>query len=162
MKKIAFVCHGNICRSPMAEFIFNDLINTKNLSEKFKCESFATSTEALGFSVDRRTVKTVQKNGIKTYNRNSQQLKSSDYDLFDYFIIMDSLNEVNIKKIFKTDKKNKIFKARYFNDQNKSYDINRRLIADDVSDPWYYDNFDEVFMQLSECCNNLVKYIANE
>ena len=86
MIKILFVCHGNICRSPMAQFVFQDMVNKRGLADQFTIDSKATSTEELGNSPHRGTVRKMNELGIPMIPHRASQLNRRDYDHYDYFI----------------------------------------------------------------------------
>lgn len=154
MIKIMFVCHGNICRSPMAEFIFKDMVKKRALDGKFMIASSATSTEEIcngtGNPVYPPAKKELEKHGLSCNGKRAVQLKKSDYEKYDYFIGMDSANIRNMKRIFGGDPKNKISRLMDY--------TNRRT---DVADPWYSGRFDTAFHDIYDGCqgflNNLIK-----
>ena len=110
MKKIMFVCHGNICRSPMAEFVFLDMLKKRGLSDKISAASSATSTEEIGNDVHRGTKAILTKYNVPFKHREAVQLARSDYDKYDLFIGMDFYNVRNMHRIFGADPSNKIRK----------------------------------------------------
>ena len=134
MPRIMFVCHGNICRSPMAEFIMKDL--TKNDSN-FHIASSATSREEIGNSIYSPAKKILNMHHITYTNHYARQLEASDYDKYDYIIIMDTNNEYNIKRIIKSDPEHKIRKLLSFIGSDT-----------DVSDPWYTNEFEKCFQDI--------------
>ncbi len=145
MIKIMFVCHGNICRSPMAEFIMKDLIKKAGLEDKFLIKSSATSNEeiynGIGSSIYPNALAELKKNNIPVTEKRAVQLVESDYEKYDMFLVMDSNNLRNIRKIFKSDPENKI----------------RTLLDKDVADPWYYGNFDVTFKDIKKGCQTLLE-----
>ena len=145
MIKILFVCHGNICRSPMAEFIMKDLVKNRN---DFYIESKATSYEEIGNSIYPPAKRVLSKHNIRFEERSARRMEKSDYDKFDYIIIMDSNNERNIMKIIDGDPQNKVHKLLYYAGSNK-----------DISDPWYTGMFDECFLEIEKGCKALLNYI---
>ena len=149
MKKIMFVCHGNICRSPMAEFVMTDMVNKLGISENFYISSSATSTEEIGNPVHRGTLAKLKEYNIPVYERYAVQLKKSDYDKYDFIIAMDSANLRNIFRIIKEDKKNKVHKILDFTDEHR-----------DVADPWYTGNFEITFCDICKGCTGLIKYLT--
>ena len=146
MIRIMFVCHGNICRSPMAEFIMKDLVRKENLTSQFVIASSATSTEEIGNPARAE---------LKCHNvycddgKYAIQLKKSDYDRYDLFVVMDSNNVRNIRRIFKDDPENKIHKLLEYAGRN-----------DDVSDPWYSRRFDVAFADIYEGCSALLNELT--
>ena len=142
MKRIMFVCHGNICRSPMAEFILKDLVKKHGLENEFIIASSAVSTEEIGNPVYPPARQELAKHGIGCNGKYSVQLKKSDYEKYDLFLCMDSSNIRNALRIFGCDKDNKV-----------------RLLLDDrdVSDPWYTDRFDVAYADISIGCRKLLE-----
>ena len=145
MPRIMFVCHGNICRSPMAEFIMKDL--TKNDSH-FHIASSATSREEIGNSIYSPAKKILNMHHITYTNHYARQLEASDYDKYDYIIIMDTNNEYNIKRIIKSDPEHKIRKLLSFIGSDT-----------DVSDPWYTNEFEKCFQDIYKGCVGLLDYL---
>lgn len=154
MKKIMFVCHGNICRSPMAEFIFKDMINKRGLSDSFSVSSSATSTEEIwgdiGNPVYPPACEELAKHGISCAGKRAVQLKKSDYNKYDYFIVMDSMNLRNTMKIFGGDPEGKVHKLMDFTDR-----------PGDVSDPWYSRRFDVAYNDIYEGCSALLEKLSD-
>jgi len=110
MKKICFVCLGNICRSPMAEFILKDKVKKMNLEKEFFITSRATSYEEVGNFMHRGTKEVLDINNITYTNHIATRLQKEDYDKYDYFVCMDDSNKINTLRIFKTDPYNKVIK----------------------------------------------------
>ena len=134
MIKVLFVCHGNICRSTMAEFVFKQCIKLLNIEDKFYVESAGTSNEEEGNPVHNGTKKILDKLGIDCSLKRARQIKKSDYEKFDYIIGMDRFNKSNLYRFFNGDKDNKISLLLDFTPTPR-----------DVIDPWYYDNFEETY-----------------
>jgi Protein-tyrosine-phosphatase len=132
--KVMFVCHGNICRSPMAEFILKEKIKKLHVEKRFYIESRATSNEETGNPVHYGTRDKLRSYGISTAGKYAQKLLKTDYPKFDYFIGMDEENIYNMKRLFSGDPDGKVYKLLGF------AGINR-----DVADPWYTGNFDVTF-----------------
>lgn len=151
MIKIMFVCHGNICRSPMAEFVFKDMVNKQGHSGKFQISSSATSTEEIGNPVHHGTRKKLAEYGISTDGKYAVQMKKSDYQKYDYIIGMDSLNIRNITRIIGQDTDRKVTRLMDFADTPK-----------DVADPWYTGNFDQTYNDVKKGCEALLKHILNK
>ena len=135
MIKVLFVCHGNICRSPMAEFLFKDYIEKKDLSNLFLIESAATSTEEIGNPVHYGTKRILNSLGIDCSKKRARQIRRTDYEQFDYIIGMDQYNIQNLKRYFDSD--DKIYSLLEF------AQINR-----DIRDPWYTGNFEETYKDI--------------
>ncbi len=142
--KIMFVCYGNICRSPMAEFVFKDIIKKNNAEDNFIVSSSATSPHEAGMSVHYGTRNKLNSLGISTEGKYSVPFKKSDYEEFDYIICMDSMNIKSILKIIGDDTENKVYKMMSFAGFDK-----------DVADPWYTDNFDTTYDDILLGCTKL-------
>ncbi len=137
MLKILFVCHGNICRSTMAQSMFQDMVNKKGLSGKFEIDSAATSREEIGNGPHYGTVGKLREVGIPVVPHRARQMTRADYDKYDYLIGMDSYNVSNMTRIAGGDPDGKIYSMLSFAGLNRS-----------IADPWYTDNFDETYNDL--------------
>lgn len=151
MFRIMFICHGNICRSPMAEFVMKDLVDKKGLADVFTIASSATSTEELGNPVHRGTKKKLAEHGISTAGKVAVQLRRQDYDLYDYLIGMDSRNIINTVRIIGNDPKHKVGRLLEF-----------AGIARDIEDPWYTGDFEQTYQDVLLGCEALLKRILQE
>ena len=151
MIKIMFVCHGNICRSPMAEFLFLDILKKRGLRDKFYISSSATSNEEIGNSVYTGTKKILDSLGISTKGKYAVQLTTSDGEKYDYFIGMDNRNIINIKAILDNSYHHKINKLL-------DYTNNPR----DISDPWYSGNFELTYRDILEGCEAFLEFVLRE
>ena len=145
MKKIMFVCHGNICRSPMAEFVFKNMVVKAGLGDEILTESSATSTEEIGNDIHYGTRKILDKYAIPYSHREATQLTRSDYGKYDLFVGMDSANIRNMLRIFGSDPDNKVIKLLDLTDR-----------SGDVADPWYTGNFEETYRDITDGCNALL------
>ncbi len=150
MIKILFVCHGNICRSPMAEYVLKDLVAKRGLTDCFFIDSAATSTEEIGSRVHRGTREKLQEVGILCGDHRSRQMVRADYEKFDYLIGMDTWNIDNMQRIVRRDPEKKISRLLDFSDCPR-----------DIADPWYTGNFDETYEDVSEGCQAFLKYILD-
>lgn len=148
MVKILFVCHGNICRSPMAEFVMKDLVRRKGEENEFFIASAATSREELGNGVYPPVKRILNEMGIDCSNKRARQVTSDDYKKFDYLVCMDQNNMRNIKRIIPSDPENKIFTLLSLTDTPR-----------DVADPWYTGDFDITKDDVLRGCNALYKHI---
>lgn len=146
MKKILFVCHGNICRSPMAEFVMKDLVQKAGLSDHFYIESAATSTEEIGNEVYPPAKHKLAEHGISCKGKTARQMTRSDYQRFDLLIGMDDWNIRNMTRIAGGDPEGKI---------HKLLDYTAR--KGDVADPWYTGDFDATWRDVTEGCGELLK-----
>lgn len=151
MIKICFVCLGNICRSPMAEFIFKDMIEKEKLSDKFVVESRGTSNEELGNPTHSGTISELKKHHIPYHSRTAIQLVKDDYDQFDYFISVDSLNSRLMRNLFIHDKELKIHRILDFTPLKK-----------DIADPWYTDNFALTYKEIELGCRCFLNYLKEK
>lgn len=145
MINILFVCHGNICRSPMAEFVMKSLV--KERSDVY-IASAATSTEEIGNGVHCGTANLLKLKGISTAGKTAVQMKKSDYDKYDYIIGMDSQNIRNILRICGGDPQEKV---------HKLLDFTKR--GGDIADPWYTHDFETTYRDVYEGCCELLKEI---
>lgn len=154
MKRIMFVCHGNICRSPMAEFIFRDMAKRLKLDGEFSVSSCATSTEeiwgGIGNPVYPPAKAELAKHGISCEGKRAVQLKKSDYEKYDLFIGMDSANIRNMHRILGADHESKIRKLMDYTDR-----------GGDVADPWYSGRFDIAYRDIYDGCEALIECLLN-
>ena len=148
MKKILFVCHGNICRSPMAEFVMKDMVEKAGLQDDFYIESAATSTEEIGNEVYPPAKRKLAEHGISCKGKTAQQMRQADYNRFDLLIGMDEWNIRNMTRICGGDPEGKIRKLLDY--------TNRK---GDVADPWYTGNFEATWQDVTEGCECLLKLL---
>lgn len=146
MKKILFVCHGNICRSPMAEFVMKRLVSEAGREAEFEIASAATSSEELGNPVYPPARRKMAEYGIDCKGKTARQLTQSDYSYYDLIIGMDSYNLRNMHRLFGGDPEGKI---------SLLLDYTQR--PGDVADPWYTGNFDATWRDCMEGCTKLLK-----
>lgn len=149
MIKVMFVCLGNICRSPMAEFILKDMVKKRGINDDFQIASSATSTEEYGNPLYPPAARKLSSEGIPTTYRTAVQLKKSDYDKYDYIIAMERRNIENIKRICGGDPDNKVSLLLSFAGRN-----------DNIADPWYTGNFDAAFNDIVEGCEGFLEQIG--
>ena len=148
MIKVLFVCHGNICRSTMAQSMFQDMVNKRGLADRFYIESAATSREEIGNGPHYGTVSKLRQVGIPVVPHRARQMTRDDYANYDYLIGMDSYNISNMTRIAGGDPENKIYQLLTFAGSSRS-----------IADPWYTDNFDETYDDLTEGLNAFMKYL---
>ena len=142
MIRICFVCLGNICRSPMAEFIMKDLVKKEGLDKEFLIVSRGTCDDEIGNDIHPGTKSMLDKNNIPYERHYAKRLLKSDYDKYDYFIGMDNYNVLAMKRLFGTDKK--IYKLLDFTKDKK-----------EIADPWYTNNFLLTYDNIYGGCNCL-------
>lgn len=149
MIKVLFVCHGNICRSPMAEFVLKDMVKHKNLSEQFHIASAATSREEIGNTVHRGTRKILEGLGISTEGKRAVQMTMKDYKEYDYIIAMDQRNVVNINRIIGSDTLGKVRRL-----------LDYTYFPRDIADPWYTGDFGQTYDDVYQGCEALMMDIC--
>ena len=143
--RIMFVCHGNICRSPMAEFVFRKMLSDGGLSERVSVASSATSTEEIGNPVYPPARAELWKHGISCDGKRAVQLTRADYEKYDMFVCMDSANVRNAHRIFGADPDTKIVRLMDLTDR-----------GGDVADPWYTGRFDIAYRDIEAGCRALI------
>lgn len=148
MKRILFVCHGNICRSPMAEFVMKDLVKKAGLEDEFYIESAATSTEEIGNSVYPPARRKLAEHGISCTGKTARQLRAADYGRFDLLVGMDEWNIRNMTRMLGGDPEGKVCKLLDFTNRHG-----------DVADPWYTDDFDATWRDCVEGCKGILDYM---
>ena len=155
MIKILFVCHGNICRSPMAEFILKDMVKKRGIADKFYIASAATSTEEIwgdrGNPVYPPARKELAKHGLSCDGKYAVQLKREDYAKYDYLIGMDSANIRNMERICGGDPEGKIYRLLSFAGSGR-----------DVADPWYTGDFKTTYNDVVEGCEAFLEFLEKE
>ena len=149
MLRIMFVCHGNICRSPMAEFVLKEMVRESGIADEFFIASSATSTEEVGNPVHRGTRNLLQKLGISTAGKHAVQMRASDYDKYDLFIGMDSWNLQNMRRIFRDDPEGKIQLLLDYTDE-----------SGDIADPWYSGDFKTTYEDVKKGCEALLEELG--
>ena len=151
MIKILFVCHGNICRSPMAEFVMKDLVRKAGLETRFVIESKAARRDELGNDTHYGTKAKLRQMGVPFAKRRATLLDRSDYEAYDYLIGMDEENMRDMLRLFGGDPNGKIYKLLRFADEDR-----------DVADPWYTGNFDETYEDVLKGCTALLRMIGKK
>ena len=149
--RILFVCHGNICRSPMAECIFRDLVDKAGLRDRFAIASAATSREELGHPVYPPARQELAKHGISCGGKRAVLLVPEDYGRYDLFLGMDEENMQNMRRLFDGDPEGKCVKL-----------LSLAGRTDDVADPWYIGRFDRTYRDLEEGCRALLERLTRQ
>ena len=148
MIKVLFICHGNICRSTMSEYVMKYLIDQAGLASEFYIDSAATSREEIGNGVHHGTRQKLKEVGIPCGNHRARQMMRRDYEEFDYIIGMDSANMRNLNRMLKNDPEEKLYKFLTFAGSGR-----------DIADPWYTGNFDETYEDIQEGCEGFLDYL---
>lgn len=148
MISVLFVCHGNICRSPMAEFIFRDMVTKRGNSFNFYIASAATSSEETGNPVYPAARRKLKEHGIICCGKRAIQLNRRDYDRYDYFLGMEERNIKNMKRILGGDPEGKIYRLLEFSEYSR-----------DIADPWYSGDFDTAYNDIREGCEAFLNYL---
>ncbi len=151
MIKILFICHGNICRSTMAQFVFQDMVNKAGYGDQFIIDSKATSTEEIGNGPHRGTVRKMKEVGIPVLSHRASQMSRQDYKNYDYIIGMDRWNYKNMMRILGDDAEGKVTLLLDFTDHPR-----------DIADPWYTGNFDATYVDVLEGCEALLHKLLLE
>lgn len=151
MIKVLFICHGNICRSPMAEFVFRNMVKERGLSHLITVASSATSREEIGNPVHPGTKRKLKEYGIHTDGKYAVQLKKSDYEEYDYLLAMEQYNIKNAMRILGSDPEGKVARLLDYSDRPR-----------DIADPWYTGNFDVTYEDIYEGCEALLTHILNQ
>lgn len=151
MIKVLFVCHGNICRSPMAEFVFKDMVKKEGLEKEFLIASAATSTEEIGNGVHYGTKQKLALYNISCAGKKAVHMKKVDYEKYDYLLGMDNANIRNMNRIANSDNEYKIKRLLDYSNAPR-----------DIADPWYTGNFDKTYDDVVEGCTALLTYIKEK
>ncbi|MDD6102638.1 MAG: low molecular weight phosphotyrosine protein phosphatase [Clostridiales bacterium] len=148
--KVLMVCHGNICRSPMAEFVLKDMVAKRGFADRFEIASAATSREEIGNDIHYGTRDILRRHMIPFSRRRARQIERDDYDYYDYLIGMDNANIRNMERIFgHSREEGKIFSLLEF-----------AGIYREVADPWYTGNFDKTYEDVLTGCEAFLKYLG--
>ena len=151
MIKVLFICHGNICRSPMAEFVMKDLVAKAGTGERFVIDSAATSTEEIGNPPHYGTVNKLREEHIPLVPHHAKQITWKDYERADYIIGMDTANIRNLNRMLKNDPDGKVYKFLSFTGSGR-----------DIADPWYTGDFEATYRDVVEGCNGFLAYLRRE
>ncbi len=151
MVKLLFICHGNICRSPMAEFILKDILKARGIAGGYQVASAATSAEELGNPVYPPARRELQKHGISCAGKTARQVEKADYDRFDYLIYMENYNYPRLMRILGDDPQGKCRRLMDFS-----------ACPGDIDDPWYTGNFPGVYEQIRMGCEALADHLEEQ
>ena len=154
MKKIMFVCHGNICRSPMAEFIMKELVREAGLTDCLHIDSSATSNEEIGNGIYPPAEYTLSMHGVPCGGHRAHRFTVEEYNSFDMVVVMEDYNVRNLMRIIGCDCEGKVWKLLDF-----VADEPQRCSGVDISDPWYHGNFDKTYKEIHSGCKALLKYL---
>ena len=149
MTGVLFVCHGNICRSPMAEFLFKDLVARRGLAERFHIESAATTTDEIGNAPHAGTCAILAREGVSCEGKRARQITRDDYERFDVIIGMDDANMRSMQRAFGGDPAGTLHKMMEFAGSER-----------DVADPWYTGDFEATFRDVSDGCEGLLSWLG--
>ncbi len=149
MIKVLFICHGNICRSTMAESILTHMVKQRHIDHLFEINSAATSREEIGNPPHHGTVNKLRQVGIPLIPHRAVQMTKADYEKYDYLIGMDDWNIRNMLRIAGGDPDHKIRKLLSFADSER-----------DIADPWYTGNFDETYDDIIEGCEAFLRALG--
>lgn len=149
--KVLMVCHGNICRSTMAESVFTHMVKARHIDHLFEINSAATSREEIGNPPHYGTVGKLRQVGIPVIPHKARQMNLTDYEYYDYLIGMDTANIRNMQRIVGGDPQDKIYKLPSFAGKGS-----------DIADPWYTGNFDETYEDVVEGCEAFLDYLKSE
>ena len=150
MINVLFLCHGNICRSTMAEMVLKHLVRERNIADCFYIDSAATSREEIGNGVHYGTRRKLAEVGIPCEDHRARQVTKKDYEKFDYLIVMDSNNVRNLNRIIGSDPDGKVYKLLDFTERTGA----------SIADPWYTGNFDETYRDVLEGCEGFLKKVS--
>ena len=150
MIRVLFVCHGNICRSPMAEFVLKDMVARAGISDQFSIASAATSTEEIGNPVYPPAKRMLAQHGISSDGKTARQIRKSDYTQYDIIIGMDDANMRNMRRAFGGDPENKL---------HLMMDYTARK-GTSVADPWYTGDFQATWRDVYDGCHGLLESLG--
>ncbi|MGN0135279.1 arsenate reductase/protein-tyrosine-phosphatase family protein [Anaerotignum sp.] len=151
MIKVLFICHGNICRSPMAEYLFRDMVQKRGISQEFYIASAATSREEIGNGVYPPAKRKLASVGISCEMHHARQVTKADYDTYDYFLVAERYNIPNLMRQIKEDPEHKVHRLLDFSAHPR-----------DIADPWYTGDFDTTYDDIMEGLEGFLAYLEKE
>lgn len=146
---VLFVCHGNICRSPMAEFVLKDMVAKRGMADRFHIESAATTTDEIGNPVHSGTRRILSREGIDCAGKTARQITAADYDAFDVIVGMDEANMRDMERRFGGDTAHKLHKMMEFAGTHR-----------DVADPWFTGDFETTYDDVVAGCTGLLGWLG--
>lgn len=150
MHKILFICHGNICRSPMAEFLLKDIVNKRGLADAFEIASAATSREEIGNPVHYGTRTKLAQFGISVAGKHAVQVTKRDYEHYDLLLVMDSNNIRNLRRVIGEDTQAKVHLLLDYTERK----------GESIADPWYTGDFDVTYDDIMEGLAGLLEQLG--
>ena len=151
MIKVLFICHGNICRSPMSEYIFRDMVTRRGIAYEFYIASAATSREEIGNPVYPPAKRILREHGISCDGKCAVQMTRADYDKYDYILAAEDYNIRNILRIIREDPQHKVCRLLDFSDRPRN-----------IADPWYTGDFETTYRDIVEGCEAFLRYLERE
>ena len=151
MIRILFVCHGNICRSPMAEYVFKDLLKRKGLSSRYYVESAAARTDEIGNPVYPPAARVLNRAGIDCSKKRARLITKEEYDVWDLIIIMDAENRYDLNRLYDGDPEEKVHMLMEYTEELRN-----------VADPWYTGDFEATWRDVNEGCLGLLEMLEGE
>ena len=151
MIKILFICHGNICRSPMAQFVLRQMVDEAGLSDRFYIDSAATSTEEIGNGIHYGTMQIFRQHHIPCTGHRARQMTRQDYREFDYLIGMDDANIRNMVRIAGGDPEGKIHRLLEYAGSSRA-----------IADPWYTGEFDVTYVDVRKGCEAFLRFLLEQ
>lgn len=151
MIKILFLCHGNICRSPMSEYIFRDMVTRRGIANEFYIASAATSREEIGNPVYPPAKRILREHGISCDGKYAVQMTRADYDKYDYILAAEDYNIRNILRIIREDPQHKVCRLLDFSDHPRN-----------IADPWYTGDFETTYADIVEGCESFLRYLEKQ
>ncbi|MBR4015293.1 MAG: low molecular weight phosphotyrosine protein phosphatase [Anaerotignum sp.] len=151
MIKVLFICHGNICRSPMAEYLFRDMVKNKGIADQFHIASAATSREEIGNGIYPPARRKLASVGINADGHSAKQVTKADYTEYDFLIVMERYNIPNLMRQIKEDPQNKVFRLLDFTQH-----------PTDIADPWYTGDFDRTHKDIMKGLEGFLAYLQKE